>query len=124
MIVKALILRILYPIRIDSVRDQFLLYLSGISGVSKTYLIKAFMFGLSIIRKHNDVLLIASTSTAATNINGATYYSALGFGKNRNQPLRQVTRSRLSYKKIFILDEISIVSLENLVQINERCNTI
>jgi hypothetical protein len=42
------------------------------------------MFGLSIIRKHNDVLLTASTSAAAANINGATYYSALGFGNNGN----------------------------------------
>ena len=82
------------------------------------------MFGLSIIRKHDDVLLTALTGAAAANINGATYHSALGFGNNGNQPVRQATRSRLSYKKIFILDEISMVSLENLVQINERCNAI
>jgi hypothetical protein len=82
------------------------------------------MFGLSIVRKHDNVLLTASTGAATTNVNGATYHSALGFGNNRNQPLRQATRSRLSYKKIFILDEISIVSLENLVQINERYNAI
>jgi hypothetical protein len=73
------------------------------------------MFSLSIIRKHGDVLLTASTSAAAANINGATYHSALGFGNNGNQPLRQATRSRLSYKRIFVLDEISMVSLENLV---------
>jgi hypothetical protein len=124
MIVRALNLRILLPIRISSVRDQFLLYLGGIGGVGKTHLIKAFMFGLSIIRKHDDVLLTASTGAAAANINGATYHSALGFGNNGNQPLRQATRSRLSHKRIFILDEISMVSLENLVQINERCNAI
>ena len=124
MIVRALNLRILLPIRIGSVRDQFLLYLGGIGGVGKTYLIKAFMFSLSIIRKHGDVLLTASTGAAAANINGATYHSALGFGNNGNQPLRQATRSRLSHKRIFILDEISMVSLENLVQINERCNAI
>ena len=82
------------------------------------------MFGLSIIQKYDDVLLTASTGVAAANINGATYHSALGFGNNGNQPVRQATRSRLSYKKIFILDEISMVSLENLIQINERCNAI
>jgi hypothetical protein len=123
-IIRALILRILHPIRISSVRDQFLLYLGGIGGVGKTHLIKALMFGLSIIQKHDDVLLTASTGAAAANISGATYHSALGFGKNGNQPVRQATRSRLSHKKIFILDEISMVSLENLVQINERCNVI
>ena len=124
MIIRALILRILHPVRINSVCDQFLLYLSGIGGVGKTHLIKSFIFGLSIIGKHDDVLLTASTSAAAANINGATYYPALRFDNNRNQPLRQATRLRLSYKKIFILDEISMVSLENLIQINERCNAI
>jgi hypothetical protein len=124
MVVRALNQRILLPIRIRSVHDQFLLYLGGIGGVGKTHLIKAFMFGLSITRKHDDVLLTASTGAAAANINGATYHSALGFGNNGNQTLRQATRSRLSHKRVFILDEISMVSLENLVQINERCNAI
>ncbi|KFZ18957.1 hypothetical protein V502_03896, partial [Pseudogymnoascus sp. VKM F-4520 (FW-2644)] len=124
MIVRALNLWILLPIRISSVRDQFLLYLGGIGGVGKTHLIKAFMFGLSIIQKHDDVLLTASTSAAAVNINSATYHSALSFGNNGNQPIHQATRLRLSYKNIFILNEISMVSLENLVQINERCNAI
>ena len=124
MIITALIRRILHPVRINSVCDQFLLYLGGIGGVGKTHLIRAFMFGLSILRKHSDVLVTASTGAAAANIDGATYHSALGFGNNGNQPLRQATRSRLSHKKIFILDEISMVSLENLIQINERCNAI
>jgi hypothetical protein len=124
MIVRALILQILHPIQINSICDQFLLYLGGIGRVGKTHLIKAFMFGLSIVRKHNDVLLTASTSAAAVNINSATYHSILRFGNNGNQPVCQATRSRLSYKKIFILDKISIVSLENLVQINKRCNAI
>jgi hypothetical protein len=77
MITRALIYRILYPVRINSVYDQFLLYLSSISGISKTYLIKAFMFSLSVLRKHSDILLTASTGAAAANIGSATYYSAL-----------------------------------------------
>ena len=115
MIIRALFLCILHPIPINSACDQFFLYLGGVGGVGKTYLIKALMFGLSIMQKHDDVLLTASTGAAAANVNSATYHSALGFGNNRNQPVRQATRSRLSHKKIFILDEISIVSLENLV---------
>ena len=122
MVVKALFLRILQPIHINSVHDQFLLYLGGVGGVGKTHLIKALIFGLSIIRKGDDVLLTASTGAAASNIGGATYHSVLGiFG---NQPVGQATKSRLSHKKIFIIDEVSMVSLENLVQLNDRCNTI
>jgi hypothetical protein len=124
MIIRALFLRILHPVQINSIRDQFLLYLGGIGGVGKTHLIKAFMFGLSIMRKHDDVLLTASTGAAAANVNGATYHSALGFGNNGNQPVRQATKSRLAHKKFFILDELSMVSLENMDQINDRCNSI
>jgi hypothetical protein len=124
MIIRALFLRILQPVQINSVHDQFLLYLGGIGGVGKTHLIKAFMFGLTIIRNHDDVLLTASTGAAAANVNGTTYHSALGFGNNGNHPVRQATRSRLAHKKILIIDEISMVGLENLVQINDRCNSI
>jgi hypothetical protein len=122
MVVRALFLRILQPININSVGDQFLLYLGGVGGVGKTHLIKAFIFGLSIIRKEDDVLLTASTGAAASNIGGATYHSALGlFG---NQPVGQATKSRLSHKRILIIDEVSMVSLENLVQPNDRCDAI
>ena len=52
----------------------------------------------------------------------STYHSALAlYG---NQPVRPVTRLRLAYKKIFIVDEISMVSLESLVQLDDRCNAI
>jgi chromosomal replication initiation ATPase DnaA len=83
MIIRALFLRILHPIQINSAGDQ-LLYLGGVGGVGKTHLIKAFMFGLSIMRRHDDVLLTASTRAAAANVNGATYHSALGFSNNGN----------------------------------------
>ena len=40
------------------------------------YLIKAFLFSLSIIEKQEDVLLTALTRATATNISGLTYHSA------------------------------------------------
>jgi hypothetical protein len=52
-----------------------------------------FVFGLSIIGKYDEVLLTASTGAAAANINGATYYSALGFGNNGNQPYGNETQT-------------------------------
>jgi len=82
------------------------------------------MFSFSIIQKHDDILLIALTNAAAANIGGAIYYFAFGYGKNANQPVRQATRSRLFYKKIFILNKISIVSLEDLIQISKRYEAI
>jgi hypothetical protein len=122
MVVKALFRRILCPIPIKSVDDQFLLYLGGVGGVGKTYLIKAFIFGISIIHKEDDVLLTASTGAAASNVGGATYHSVLGlFG---SQSISQATKSRLSHKKIWITDEISMVSLEEIVRLNKQCDAI
>ncbi len=122
LVIRALFDRILYPILINTTKDQFLLYLGGVGGVGKTYLIKAFLFGLSIVKKQEDVLLTASTGAAAANIGGSTYHSALAlYG---NQPVRPATKLRLAHKKIFIVDEVSMVGLEALVQLDDRCNAI
>jgi hypothetical protein len=121
-VIRALFDRILHPIQINTAEDQFLLYLGGVGGVGKTYLIKAFLFGLSILQRKDEVLLTASTGAAAANIGGATYHSALAlYG---NQPVRPATKLRLAHKKFFILDEVSMVSLEAFVQLDDRCNTI
>jgi len=80
------------------------------------------MFGLSIIQKRDDVLLTASTGAAAANISGATYHSALSIYGNK--PVGQAVRLRLIHKKIFIIDEISMVGLEDLVTLDRRCNSV
>ena len=113
LVTRALFDRILYPIPINTAKDQFLLYLGGVGGVGKTYLIKAFLFGLSIMERQEDVLLTALTGVTAANIGGSTYHSALALYSN--QPVRPATKLRLAHKKIFIADEISIVGLEGLV---------
>jgi hypothetical protein len=122
MVAQALFNRVLDPVLVTTVDDQFLLYLGGVGGVGKTLLIKAFIFGLSIIEKLNDVLLTASTGAAAANINGATYHSALALYGNR--PVGEATKLRLAHKKIFIVDEVSMVSLEAIVQLDDRCSAI
>ncbi len=122
LVIRALFDRILHPIPINTAKDQFLLYLGGVGGVGKTYLIKVFLFGLSIIERQEDVLLTASTGAAAANIGGSTYHSALAlYG---NQPVRPATKLRLAHKKIFIIDEVSMVGLEALVQLDDRCNAL
>ncbi|KAH6668511.1 hypothetical protein B0J14DRAFT_488750, partial [Halenospora varia] len=108
LVIRALFDRILHPILINTSKDQFLLYLGGVGGVGKTYLMKAFLFGLSIVEKQEGVLLTASTGAAAANIGGSTYHSALAlYG---NQPVRPATKLRLAHKRIFIVDEVSMVS--------------
>ena len=50
-ITYALLDRILKPLLIRTINNQLLLYLGGVSGLGKTYLIKAFIFGLFILEK-------------------------------------------------------------------------
>ena len=90
---------------INTAKDQFLLYIKGVRGVGKTYLIKVFLFGLSIIERQEDVLLTASTKAVAANISGLTYYSALAIYSN--QPICLATKLRLTHKKNFIVDAVT-----------------
>ena len=121
-ITYALLDRILKPLLIQTVDDQLLLYLSSVGGSGKTYLIKAFIFRLSILEKQDNILLTASTGAAATNINSSTYHSALAL--YRNQLVGEATKSRLHYKKIFIVDEVSMISFKTLIQLDKYYNAI
>ena len=113
LVIQALFDCVLNPILIRTSKDQFLLYLGGIGGVGKTYLMKAFLLGISILRRQEEVLLTASTRAATVNIGSLTYHLALAL--QGNQPVHLATRLRLTYKKFFIVDEISMVSLEAFV---------
>ena len=99
-----------------------MLYFKGVRGVRKSYLIKAFLFSSSIVERKEDVFLTASIRAATANINSSTYYSALTLYSN--QPVRPATKLSLAYKKIFIVDEVSIVGFKALIQLNDCCNTI
>ena len=50
-IIYTLFNRILKPLPIQTVNNQLLLYLNSIGGSGKTYLIKTFIFRLSILKK-------------------------------------------------------------------------
>jgi hypothetical protein len=60
-----------------SVSDQFISF-GGVGGTGKTVLIKAFLFGLAILDRVDDVLLTAPTGSAASHIGGSTIHAALG----------------------------------------------
>ena len=72
------------------------------------------------------VLLTAPTGIAAMNINGMTIHSALVLGtfKNSFQALSQeklnTLRLKLSNLKLLIIDEVSMVGCNILLQIHKR----
>jgi hypothetical protein len=106
--------------------NQLLLYTAGEGGTGKSRVIKAIELGYTLLRRKQEVVLMAPTGTAAHNIGGRTIHTALGIDIN------DLPRTNLgSYipalwrdKTIMIIDEISMVSLTMLTTINQQCNRI
>ena len=113
-----------------SASDQFISYVGGVGGTGKTVLIKAFLFGLAILDRFDDVLLTAPTGSAASHIGGSTIHAALGVSSFENP--QQSTgrgqldkvRKRLARTKILVVDEVSMVGCKMLVRVDEKCSRI
>lgn len=101
--------------------EQLLMYIGGMGGTGKSQILHALRAFLR--RKNEDyrVLVTAPTGTAARLIDGSTYHSVMGFsGLNDYNPSATVlsnVRERLQYVDVLFLDEISMVSCNNLFKI-------
>lgn len=106
-----------------SKRDQKLLYVGGEGGVGKSQIIKAIVAGMDLIRRKDEVILMAPTGAAAHNIGGNTYHTALGIRLDKAQKTTVSSRVRKlwSRKTIMIIDEVSMVDLSMLSTINSHC---
>ena len=65
--------------------DQLLMYLGGMGGTGKSQVIKALTSFFASRGERGRVMLLAPTGSAACLINGATYHSALRFGRNSSK---------------------------------------
>ena len=65
------------------------------------------------MERQKDVLLTALTKAIAVNISNLTYHFTLTLYSN--QLIHLVTKLRLVYKKIFIINKVSIVDLKALI---------
>jgi hypothetical protein len=114
-------------------------FLSGPGGVGKSHVIKLVqsdtikLLKLSGIFEPDDVivLLTAPTGVAAFNINGMTLHSALFLGCNKYsgfQPLSNdrltTLRCKLSKLMLIIIDEVSMVGSNMLLEIHKRLQQI
>ena len=119
--------------------EPYHVFLSGPGGVGKSHVIKLIysdtlkFLRLSGAIEPDDVivLLTAPTGVAAFNINGMTLHSAflLGSGKYTGfQPLSHdrlnTLRSRLSKLTLVIIDEVSMVGSNMLLEIHKRLQQI
>ena len=106
-----------------SKREQMLLYVGGEGGVGKSQVIKAVITGMDLIKRKNEVILLAPTGAAADNIGGNTIRSALGISIAKKQKPQVSPRIKelWSNKTIMIIDEVSMVDLTMLNTINNQC---
>jgi hypothetical protein len=109
----------------SSKRRQTLLYIGGEGGVGKSQIIKAIVVGMDLIRRRDEVILMAPTGAAADNIGGNTYHTSLGISINRSRRAGMGTRIRKlwSRKTIMIVDEVSMMDLSMLSVIDDHCKT-
>ena len=100
-----------------------LLYIGGEAGTGKSQIIKAIVAAMTLLRRQDEVILMAPTGAAADNINGNTYHTSLGMsiGKKGNPKAPQRIQRLWANKTIMVIDEISMVDLQTLSTINHRC---
>ena len=109
-------------------------FVSGPGGVGKSYVIslirrdaiKLLLLSVQVEPEDVVVLLTAPTGVAAFNIQGMTVHSALllGTSKFSSQPLTQdklnTLRTKLSNLQLLIIDEVSMIGSNMLLQIHKR----
>ena len=119
--------------------EPYHIFLSGPGGVGKSYVIKLVhsdtlkLLKLSGTLEPDDVtvLLTAPTGVAAFNISGMTLHSALLLGRSKHggfQPLSHdrlnTLRTKLSRLMLVIIDEVSMVGSNMLLEIHKRLQQI
>ena len=115
------------------------IFLSGPGGVGKSHIItliqsdtiKLLKLSGTIEPGQVTVLLTAPTGVAAFNVGGVTLHSALLLGCNKFHGYKPLTadklntlRSRLMSLKLLIIDEVSMVGSNMLLEIHKRLQEI
>ncbi|KAF6742917.1 hypothetical protein DFP72DRAFT_746645, partial [Ephemerocybe angulata] len=114
--------------------QQLRMYLGGMGGTGKTQVIKALKWMFKKKKESHRFIVLAPTGTAAALLRGSTYHSMLGMrtaGKKAKREsddcgVREESLSvaqaqqRLSGVDYVFIDEVSMVSCENLYAISSR----
>jgi hypothetical protein len=119
----AFMLVVKHVISDDANKSPLRMYLGGMGGTGKSQVIKALIMFYQNIGQHDSFQVIAPTGTAACLVGGSTYHSLLGFGRSKQSKATVVDSSlRDRFRRIttLFLDEVSMVSCEDLFEISHR----
>jgi PIF1-like helicase len=109
--------------------QQHLQYIGGSGGTGKSWVIKAIQTVLSIKRAGKEMVITATSGTAAAGIGGNTIHSAIGltFQDADSQVQCNMPRvgderrnQRWRRRKVLIVDEVSMLGLDTLYEIDQR----
>jgi PIF1-like helicase len=104
-------------------------YVGGSGGTGKSWAIKAIQTVLSVKRVQKEMVITATSGTAAAGIEGNTIHSAIGLTfKDRdgqqqdNMPMVSDERRKQRWRrrKLLIVDEVSMLGLDTLYEIDQK----
>jgi hypothetical protein len=106
--------------------DQLRMFMSGVGGTGKSYVIKAIQMWCLSHDKQHWLQTSAPTGTAASDIGGSTLHSLLGIkprrGPDEDAEISTATRGRVADsmrgKKLLIIDEASMVNCKLAAEVN------
>jgi len=100
--------------------DQLRMYLGSMEGTGKSQVIKSLAHFFASRNEAHRFIVVAPTGMAAAILRGATYYSMFGIHGRMNESRIRVVKSRLQGVDYMFLDEVSMLSAQDLYRIHSQ----
>ncbi|EIN03438.1 hypothetical protein PUNSTDRAFT_78186, partial [Punctularia strigosozonata HHB-11173 SS5] len=105
-------------------QKQLMMYIGGMGGTGKSQVFKAITAFFERRGEAYRFMIMAPTGSAAANVGGSTYASLLGIGRDEFGSSSVATlskiRERIGRADVFLIDEVSMVSCEQLAKISSQ----
>lgn len=102
------------------------MYLGGIGGTGKSTVLRSILYFLAQRGESNRLVVLAPTGTAACNVDGQTYHSALGFTRTSSADgsinLTALSKKRTDWDGVeaAVVDEVSMLSCTAVYKISSQ----
>ena len=108
-----------------AVNKQLLMGIFGEGGTGKSHLIRAIREWFEQLNRSSELIVTASTGTAAASISGTTLHSAVGIpvengDVNRTSRVSSVRAAEWSERKYLIIDEISMIDTKVFLKLHNQ----